>query len=295
MVGTLTDGDIRRGLLKGIELFDKVDKVMCSSFQFLETGKFSVSDIRRLKGEYIYIVPVLNDKHEIIKVYDFNRIKSVLPIDAVIMAGGRGERLRPLTDSIPKPLLRLGNKSIIEYNIDRLIEFGVENIYITVNYLADKVINFFNSNKKEANLVFIKETMPMGTIGSLGLIKDFKNDQVLIMNSDLFTNVNCEDFFSHFEQENSAMSVASIPYNVDLPYAVMDVINENVSSLKEKPTYNYYTNAGIYVIKKDILKFIPSDQPMNATDLIDKVIENKMKVTHFPIIGYWIDIGKPYI
>ena len=176
MLGSLTDGDIRRGLLKGIQLNESIEKVMNKTFHFLkEEKKNNVAEIKSHRKKRIKLVPVLNKKNEIVKIFDLEIIKSVLPIDAVLMAGGKGERLRPLTDTVPKPLLNLGGKPIIEHNIDRLIGFGIENIHITVKYLGEQIIEYFSKSQKSSNIFFIKETKPLGTIGSVSQIKDIKN------------------------------------------------------------------------------------------------------------------------
>lgn len=293
MLGSLTDGDIRRGLLKGIQLGDSVDKVMHKNFRYFNEGNFSVGEIKAFKKNLIQLVPVLNQNKEIVKIFDFGRIKSVLPVDVVLMAGGRGERLRPLTDTVPKPLLNLGGKPIIEHNIDKFIEFGIENIYITVKYLGEQIIDYFTKNKKDADIHFIRESKPLGTIGSVRQIKNFKNDYVMVMNSDLFTNIDFEEFFLNFIKEDADMSIASVPYNVDLPFAVLDLSGNQIVSFKEKPTYTYFSNAGIYLLKKELLNLVPIEEYFNATDLMQALIEKKFKLTYFPIMGYWIDIGRP--
>ncbi|MFA4853069.1 MAG: sugar phosphate nucleotidyltransferase, partial [Bacteroidales bacterium] len=221
MVGTLTDGDIRRGFIKGNKLEDSVKSFMAKSFCFFTKDNINIQYIKEIRDAQIKLVPLIDDKGRIIRIFDFAKRKTILPVDAVLMAGGRGERLRPLTDNTPKPMLKIGNKPIIEHNIDNLKLHGIDNYFITVNYLAEQIIDYFgNGEKKEINLQCIKEKKPLGTIGSVSLIRDFHNDTILIMNSDLFTNINYEDFYLNFINENADMSVASIPYNVSVPYAI---------------------------------------------------------------------------
>jgi len=293
MVGTLTDGDIRRGLINGNKVEDNVKSFMSANFYYFTKDNITVQYIKKIRDKQIKLVPFIDDFGKIIRVYDFTKRRTVLPVDAVLMAGGRGERLRPLTDTIPKPMLTVGNKPIIEHNIDNLMLHGIDNYFVTVNYLAEQIIDYFgNGGKKEINLHCIKETKPLGTIGSVSLITNFYNDTILIMNSDLFTNINYEDFYLNFIKENADMAVASIPYNVSVPYAILNLSNDTISSFEEKPTYTYYANAGIYLIKRELLKSIPINEHYNTTDLIQALLDNGKKVIKYPIIGYWIDIGK---
>ncbi len=292
LLGTVTDGDIRRGLIKGLTLDNPIYLFCYLNFSFI-CKKIDVSEIQRLKKEGIKVLPKLNEAGQIEKVYDLIRLCSVLPVHAVIMAGGRGERLRPLTDNTPKPMLLLGNKPIIEHNIDRLISFGVEKITISVRYLSDQIINYFkDGSSKGISIDYINEDAPLGTIGCLSLIKNIEHDTVLILNSDLFTSINFEDFYLNFVNENADIAVASIPYSVDIPYAIMELNENRIISFQEKPKNTYYANAGIYLIKKERIDLIPKNTFFNTTDLMDRIIANKGKLIHSPITGYWIDIGK---
>ena len=209
------------------------------------------------------------------------------------MAGGKGTRLKPLTIDTPKPLLKIADKPIIEYNIDRLNEFGVKNLHISVKYLGEQLEDFFkDGSSKNMKINYLWEDEPLGTIGAAHKIKDLKHDFLLVMNSDLLTNIDFEDMFKVFLKSESEMIVATIPYQVNVPYAVLETNDDSVTSLKEKPTYTYYSNAGIYILNKSALKHIPKEKLYNATDLIEDIIKSKGKITHYPIIGYWLDIGQ---
>ena len=293
MIGTLTDGDIRRGLLKGLSIHDKVSQVINPDFHYIQKENYHVKEIIEAKNLGIQILPVLDEEKRIIKLINFAIHKSFLPIDAVIMAGGEGIRLRPLTEKTPKPLLIIGNKPIMEHGIDRMVEFGIDQIQISVNYLGEKIKNYFgNGTNKNISISYIEEKEKMGTIGSLSLANEFLNDTVLVMNSDLLTNIDLEEFYLEFESKNADMAVACIPFTVNIPYAILDTMNENVIALKEKPNLTYQSNGGIYLIKKEILKMIPKNQHFNATDLIETLIAANKKVIYYSILGYWLDIGK---
>jgi NDP-sugar pyrophosphorylase family protein len=208
------------------------------------------------------------------------------------MAGGKGERLRPLTEKTPKPLLKVGDKAIIDYNIESLIEYGIKHISVTVNYLHEQLEAHFKSPKKGVNISCVCEPQYLGTIGSVKFVDRFHNDTVLVMNSDLFTNINYEDFYLHFKEHDADMSVAAVPYSVSVPYGIFDLNGRDIQGVQEKPTYNYYANAGIYLMKRTLIDKIPADTFYNATDFMEMLIREKMKVVRFPITGYWIDIGK---
>ena len=294
VVGTLTDGDIRRGLLKGVSLEDQVDTVCLKDFCYMDAEHSSPEDIRNLRKKLIKVVPFLSKDKKIIKVIDLRKTCSLLPVDAIIMAGGRGERLRPLTDSTPKPLLKLGDKPIVEYNVDRIAQYGIEHITFSIRYLGEQIKQYFgDGSHKNINISYIEEDKPLGTLGAVSKIKEYHNDTVLVMNSDLFTNIDLEEFYLHFIESDADMAVASVPYNVGIPYAVMKTNEELITSFEEKPTYTYYSNAGIYLIKSSILKQLPIDTHCDATDLMQQLIDARKRVTYFPIVGYWIDIGKP--
>jgi dTDP-glucose pyrophosphorylase len=292
LIGTVTDGDIRRGLIRGLNINTEIQQYSYPDFSFI-TGKINVSEIQRLKKEGIRVLPKLNAIGQIEKVYSLSRLYSILPIHAMIMAGGRGERLRPLTDHTPKPMLPLGNKPIIEHNIDRLISFGIETITISVRYLSDQIINYFgDGSAKCISINYVEEDVPLGTIGSLSLIENFEHEAVLVLNSDVFTSIDFEGFYLAFENANADMAVASIPYSVDIPYAIMELNENSIVNFEEKPKNTYYANAGIYLIKKEYISLIPKNTFYNATDLMKQIILSKGKLVHSPITGYWIDIGQ---
>lgn len=293
MVGTATDGDIRRGLIKGVALSDTISSVMHRDFKSVREGEDLALVLKQFRGEQIYFVPVLDKEGHILRVCNLLKYRNVLPVDAVLMAGGKGERLRPLTEKTPKPLLPVGGKAIIDHNIDRLISYGVQHISVTVNYLREQLEEHYATPHDGIQVNCVREPKYLGTIGSIKFLESIYNDTVLVMNSDLFTNINYEDFYLHFIEHNAEMSVAAVPYTVSVPYGIFDLEGRDIQGLIEKPTYNYYANAGIYLIKKSALDEIPDDTFFNATDLIEKLIAEGKKVIRFPLNGTWIDIGNP--
>ena len=294
MVGTLTDGDSRRALIAGASVNDKVERIMHRNFNYMKVEDIdNVKEIKRQKELMMKLVPILDEDHHIMDIINLEKYKTRLPIDAVMMAGGQGARLRPLTEKTPKPLLPVGDKAIIDHNVDRLINYGVQHISVTVNYLKEQIEEHYREPRNGVNIQTVREPKFLGTIGSIKFVPTFYNDTVLVMNSDVFTNIDYEDFFLHFLQHDAEMSVAAIPYNVSIPYGILDLDGRNIQGLLEKPKYTYYANAGIYLIKRRALDEIPEDFFFNATDLVEKLIAEGKKVIRYPLNGTWIDIGNP--
>ena len=294
MVGTLTDGDARRALIAGANVQEKAGAVMHSNFNFIREGEGNiVAQLHKQRELHMKLVPILDQNNRISDIINLEEFITKLPIDAVLMAGGKGERLRPLTEKTPKPLLPVGGKAIIDHNIDRLISYGVQHISVTVNYLKEQIEEHFAQPHNGVQIQTVREPKFLGTIGSIKFVKEFFNDTILVMNSDLFTNINYEDFYLHFKEHDAEMSVAAVPYTVSVPYGIFNLEGRDIHGLIEKPTYNYYANAGIYLIKRTALAEIPEDSFFNATDLIEKLISEKKKVIRFPLNGTWIDIGNP--
>ena len=294
MVGTLTDGDSRRALIAGVSVNDPIEKVIHRNFNFLRKGvDDDVQHLHEQKAKKMKLVPILDEDNHIFEIVNLDKYITRLPVDAVLMAGGKGERLRPLTEKTPKPLLEVGGKSIIDHNVDRLISYGVKHINVTINYLGEQIEEHFSIPREGIQVRTFREPKFLGTIGSIKFVDTFYNDTVLVMNSDLFTNIDYEDFFLHFQQHEAEMSVAAVPYNVSIPYGILDLDGREIKGLIEKPKYNYYANAGIYLIKRRALAEIPEDEFFNATDLIEKLISQNKKVIRYPLNGTWIDIGNP--
>ena len=291
--GSLTDGDVRRGIINGLSLEDDVSKFIQSNPKSIQRGNYNIHEIIDFRNDGYKIIPVIDQDGIIVKTVNFRYLKSYLPLDVVIMAGGRGERLKPLTDSTPKPLLKVGGKSIINHNLDRLLSFGIDDFWISIRYLGDQIKEKIGDGSAEnVKINYINEDIPLGTIGAVSKIINFEHEYVLITNSDILTNLDYEQFFLDFIDSKADFSVATIPYNVNVPYAILETTDKVIKSFKEKPTYTYFANAGIYLMKKTIIKEIPINQSYNATDLLDNLIRNNFNVRSFPLRGYWLDIGK---
>lgn len=295
VVGSLTDGDIRRGLLSDREISETVSLYMNKNFKSLKNNDITPDILKKYREKEIWFLPVVDQQMHIDRVINLKSLRTEIPASAVIMAGGRGERLRPMTDSLPKPMLRIGNKPIIEINIDRLIQFGIRKFYISIKYLGEKIVEHFGDGSAKGVLIeYIREEEPLGTIGSCSLINENEYENVLVMNSDILTNIDFEDFFRFFKERKALMCTASIPYNIAIPYGIMKMDGEIdlVTALEEKPTYTYYANAGIYFLNREALNIIPKNTHYNATDLMQTLIKKRSGLVHYPILQYWLDIGK---
>ena len=293
ILGSITDGDIRRSLRVHKDLYKKLGDICNLDFLFCYESKGYVS-FARFKKKNLKIIPMLNNDKTLSRVIDLKKKSCLLPIDSVIMAGGRGKRLSPLTDNIPKPMIKLGDKSIIEHNIDMLSSFGINRVHISINYLGDQIKKAFgNGFSKNMNIEYINENKPLGTAGSLSLIENFKSEYILLMNSDLFTNIDIEKMFNKMIANEADMIIASTNYNIDVPYAILENGPENnIISLSEKPSYTYTSNAGIYIFQKEVIYKIPKNEFFDITDLIVELIKENLKIITYSIAGYWIDIGK---
>ncbi len=293
LVGSLTDGDVRRGLLRGYSIDNLVDEIIQPNPKFILKGERNINQVIEYREKNYRVIPVLDRENHIVNVINFRELKSYLPVDAVIMAGGRGERLRPLTDTVPKPLLKVGDKPILEHNLNRLRLFGIDDFWITLRYRGKQIEDYFgNGLEKNISIQYIYEEEPLGTIGAVSKIKNFTHDFILVTNSDLLTNIDYEHLFLDFFNNDADFSVVTIPYSVDIPYAILETNNKHVLNLREKPTYTYYSNGGIYLMKREVLKCLPFEKHFNATDLMETLIKEGNKVISYPLAGYWLDIGR---
>lgn len=294
LIGSLTDGDVRRGFLKNLGTDDRVEDFIQPDPKYVNKNNYSLDQVIELREKNFRIIPVLNGDREVVNIINFRFLQSYLPLDAVIMAGGKGTRLRPLTDKVPKPLLKVGDKPIMEHCIERLSKFGVDDIWISLGYLGEQLVEYFGDGKgRGIDIRYIREDKPLGTIGAVSKIKEFEHDYVLITNSDILTSINYEDFFLYFISQDADMAIATIPYNVDVPYAVLETSDNKIISFSEKPTYTYYSNGGIYLIKAKLLEMVPIDTFYNSTDFMQKLLQDGYKVVSYPMRQYWLDIGKP--
>lgn len=289
MEGTVTDGDIRRAMLRGATLGTPVKEVMHRNFMRIQEATSRPEIMREARERGIDLLPVL-EEGRLSDILDLRLLRSSLPLDAVLMAGGRGERLRPLTLDCPKPLLKVGGRPIIDYNIDELRSCGIDNIFVTVNYLREQIIEHF---RDADDVTCVEEPRRLGTMGSLTLVEGLRHDNLILMNSDLLTTLDFERMYLHHETTGAELTVAAIPYNVSVPFAIMETIGDRVTGLSEKPTFNYFANAGVYILRRSLVAEMNRGEYLDAPDFMLRLIGEGRKVSCFPLEGIWVDIGSP--
>lgn len=294
VIGSLTDGDVRRALISNHTLDSKIDVICNKNFEKLQSvSENEFLDLNHFRNKKLKIIPVLDNDSRLKNIIDLDKTQSVIPVTAIIMAGGRGKRLSPLTDETPKPLLKVANTYLIEHVILHLVKFGIKKIIISVNYLGDKIKKEIgNGEKYGVSVSYINEKFSMGTAGSISMIDKFSSDSYLITNADVLTDIDFEKMYKSHLENNSDITVASNEYRVSVPYAVFEMDNNKVISSVEKPVKSFKTNAGIYLVKTNEIKKIPN-KFYNMTDLIDDIIDENGTISTFEIKGYWIDIGRP--
>jgi dTDP-glucose pyrophosphorylase/predicted transcriptional regulator len=294
VIGSLTDGDIRRALISNFTLESKIDDVCNKNYERVQSiNENEFLDLNYFRKKNLKIAPIIDANSRLINIIDLNKTQSVIPVTAIIMAGGRGKRLSPLTDDTPKPLLKVADVYLIEHVILHLIKFGIKEIIISINYLGDKIKDEIgNGEKYGISISYINEEYSMGTAGSISLIDEFNSNSYLITNADVLTDIDFEKMYKSHLENNSDLTVASNEYQVNIPFAVFEMDNNRVISSVEKPIKSYKTNAGIYLVKANEIKKIPN-KFYNMTDLIDDIIDKNGIISTFDIKGYWIDIGRP--
>lgn len=295
LAGTLTDGDVRRALLSGAETTSPVSNAMHAPCRTVSADAIDPRALHDFRREGITLVPAIDAEGRPVRIIDTRTTRTVLPLKAVLMAGGRGERLRPLTLTTPKPLLEVGGRPIIDYNIRALARVGVSDVTVTVNYLAEQLEEHFSRPVEGISVRTLREPEFMGTIGSVALTDAAADPEgtTLIMNSDLLTDISLEEMFLRHRESGASITIAAIPYVVSVPYAVMVTEGERVRAIEEKPSMSYYANAGIYMISNRLLATLPKHGRTDATDLIEQALAEGLPVTWFPVNGTWIDIGSP--
>ena len=292
ILGSVTDGDIRRALIEGGELTDKVKKVMNTRFLYAEASENLSLKIAEGRKKNIHMLPMVKDG-KIIDLIDLRFTHACLPLEAVLMAGGRGERMRPLTDDLPKPLLPVAGKPIIDYNIEELEACGIKKIHVTVNYLGELIRQHFEKREGRASVECITEPKRLGTFGSLAYVEDIATEDIIVMNSDLLSRIDYEAMYLHHRNSKADFTIAAVPYSVSVPFAIMRMEGECVTALEEKPTFNYFANGGVYIMKSNLIGEIQKGEYLDAPDFILQLIREGKKVGSFHIDGTWVDIGSP--
>jgi len=295
LLGTLTDGDIRRGLLNNLTLDDSIESVIFKNPTVcnMEDTKEHILEVAIQRK--LYQVPIVDNEGRLVGIEEMDELMkpTIKTNKVVLMVGGLGTRLRPLTENTPKPMLKVGNKPILETIILNFKKYGFTNIILSVSYKSEIIEEYFKDGRKfGVNIEYIHENKRMGTAGALSLIRKKLNEPFFVMNGDLLTNINFEHMMEYHLSNNAIATMGVREYDFQVPYGVVNVDGENILSIEEKPVHSFFVSAGVYVLDSKVLDFIPNDEFYDMPTLFEKVIENKMKSVSFPIREYWLDIGR---
>lgn len=294
LIGSLTDGDIRRKLIELEREKPTIAAFINRNPHYIKEEELETKTVANYRKSGIKSIPIVDSNHEIVRVIDFSITKSYIPVQALLMAGGLGSRLGELTKTTPKSLIEIGGKSIIDYIIDEMIFYGITDMTFAVRHLKEKIIEHItNRNLKNTTINFIHEVQRLGTLGAASNLENLQTDYILVSNTDLLCKLNFEEFYIKCVEEDADMAVLAIPYEVKVPYGVFGISDSKIFDLVEKPTYTYYSNGGIYLIKSKHISLIPPNEFYNATDLMLNLIRDKKKVISYPSNDLWVDIGKP--
>jgi len=296
LLGTITDGDIRRALIKHQSLSMKVEQVM---FKYPTTATLADGNAKILalmKKKNLLQIPILDEKGGILGLKTLQNAIELTKFEnpVFLMAGGFGKRLRPLTNDTPKPLLKVGNKPILEIILEQLVEYGFQTFYISTHYKSDMVCRYFgNGSKWGVKIKYLCEEKPLGTAGALGLLPDnIPNLPILVMNSDLLTKINYKSLIEFHNDQNGVATMCSREYDFQVPYGVIKIDGQKIIKIIEKPAQKYFINAGIYVLDPILIKEVSGNSYLDMPTFLESQIQKGQQISMFPIHEYWLDIGQ---
>lgn len=294
LLGTVTDGDVRRALLSGISLDNAIKDVMNSHPTVAHKNQSRRSILALMRNKTLFQMPVVDQDGIVVGLEELKKLLGKPRNNWVLlMAGGLGTRLRPLTDSCPKPMLHVGGKPILETILDNFIEQGFRRFYISVNFMAEKIIDHFGDGSEwGVEIVYLRETDRLGTAGALSLIPKPPTEPLLIMNGDLLTQVNFNHLLDFHIKHKSVATMAVREYEFQVPYGVVNLDSPRILRIDEKPTHHFFVNAGIYVLKPEVINLVPKKTHFDMTTLFDQLIEQKRPTAAFPVLESWLDVGR---
>jgi len=301
LLNTVTDGDVRRGLMHGAGLSDPVSRLLeiKKSTPYPEPitapeGLDLMALFEVMQQRNIRQLPIVNKRGEVVDMViwaDFQR-GAPAGFQAVVMAGGLGTRLHPLTENTPKPMLPVGGRPVMELIVDQLRDAGVRQIHVSTRFQAEKIRQHFGRGDRfGVEIDYVNEDLPLGTGGALGLLKK-PDEPLLVINGDIVTNVDFKAMLAFHQDQGAIMTVAVRRYEMQVPYGVADCEGPRVLGLREKPEFSFFVNAGIYLLEPSAFGYIRGGEPMNMTDLIQRLIDRGEPVVSFPISEYWLDMGR---
>lgn len=295
LVGTISDGDIRRGLLNNASIHDTVDQIFCKSPKVAHTSDSKEKILSTLRTNKIHQLPIVDNNNVVqgIEMLDDIISDSEKPNRVVLMVGGLGERLRPLTKDTPKPMLSVGDRPILQTIVEELASHGFVDIVMCVGYKSHVIQDFFGDGEGfGVRIQYVEEHKRMGTAGALSLITDVMKEPFLVMNGDLLTKVNFEHLLDFHKSTNAIATMCVREYDLQVPYGVVSTSQERIVDIQEKPVHNFFVNAGIYMLNPECMDLIPQNQFYDITSLFAQLINQDQHVVSFPLREYWLDIGR---
>lgn len=294
LLGTVTDGDIRRGILRGEGLEVPITSIMNANPISLEVGQKTYKYKQFMHFKKLKQLPIVDESNRIVDVLFMDKLNvSPNKNKVVLMLGGLGTRLRPLTNDIPKPMLKIGDKPILENIIEGFKQYGYTHFIFSVNYKKEVIQNYFqNGEAFGVQIDYIEEEKRMGTAGALSLLKQRLKEPFFVMNGDLLTQINFEQLMDFHIEQQSIATMCVREYEFQIPYGVIETVDTQLVSIKEKPLHRSFVNAGIYVLSPQTLDYIPNDEFYDMPTLFEKLIDINKRTSVFPIHEYWIDIGQ---
>jgi dTDP-glucose pyrophosphorylase/predicted transcriptional regulator len=295
LVGTVSDGDIRRGILNGCELENKVLQIMNTNPTV--AGKSDGRDklLALMRQKQIYQVPLVDDRGILVGLEVIDTLLSAPQREnsVVLMAGGLGTRLKHLTANIPKPMLKVGDKPILETILDNFIEHGFSRFLISVNYKSELIESHFGDGSQwDVQIDYLREDKKLGTAGALSLMSEIPSAPILVMNGDVLTKVNFRQLLEFHTEHKAAATMCVREYDYQVPFGVVRLDRHRILSIEEKPVQHFFVNAGIYVLEPEVLKMIPHGAHLDMPSLFELLITEEMETAVFPIREYWLDIGR---
>lgn len=295
LLGTLGDGDIRRALLGRKTLNETIEDVYFKNPIVSNKGSSKVDLLNLCLKNGIAQVPIVDEYRKVIDIFVMDDVlkKRQHKNHVVLMVGGLGRRLSPLTDNTPKPMLEVGGKPILETIVKRFVVSGFSNITMCLGYKSNLIQNHFRDGKDfGGNIDYIVEDKRMGTAGALTLLKKKFSEPFFVMNGDLLTNVDFEEMLNFHESNNSRATMCVREYDMKVPYGVVNISNEDIISIEEKPIHSFFVNAGLYLLDSACISQIPKDEFYDMPTLFEELIVAKEKIVSFPLREYWLDIGR---
>lgn len=295
LLGTLTDGDIRRGLLNNLSLEDSVETILHTTPTVATLSDTKEEILKKALNKKLHQIPIVDDAYRVVGVQEINDLikPSTKPNMVVLMVGGLGSRLRPLTEEIPKPMLKVGNKPILQTIVEKFAEYGFTDIIMCVNYKSNIIQDYFGDGSVfGVSIEYVVEEQRMGTAGALSLLKTLPKDPFFVMNGDLLTNINFEHLHNYHLSQNAIATMCVREYDFQVPYGVVHMEGNSILSIEEKPLHKFFVSAGIYMLDPEVIRYIPKNQFYDMPTLFETLIKEEQKAISFPIREYWLDIGQ---